>query len=89
MPAAIPTHRGPAPFSAAPAPSRLLEAAPMAGPSTTTMTAAGLTPSQAEQLHRDPVDGMYTCPICKQRTKDKHCFHYGGVSCYSCRYFVL
>jgi len=29
----------------------------------------------------------YTCPICKYRSNDKHCFHYGGISCYSCRAF--
>ncbi len=28
-----------------------------------------------------------TCPICGHHSKDKHCFHYGGVSCYSCRAF--
>lgn len=27
------------------------------------------------------------CPICKFKSNDKHCFHYGGVSCYSCRAF--
>ncbi len=29
----------------------------------------------------------YTCPICGYASSDKHCFHYGGVSCYSCRAF--
>jgi len=29
----------------------------------------------------------YTCPICKHKSSDKHCFHYGGISCYSCRAF--
>eukprot|EP00095_Tigriopus_kingsejongensis_P003147 maker-scaffold662_size116868-snap-gene-0.16 protein:Tk03147 transcript:maker-scaffold662_size116868-snap-gene-0.16-mRNA-1 annotation:"achain thyroid hormone beta dna binding domain homodimer with inverted palindrome tre" len=27
------------------------------------------------------------CPICQCCFNDKHCFHYGGVSCYSCRAF--
>ena len=38
-----------------------------------------------------PVKGQpqeeYTCPICGYKSNDKHCFHYGGVSCYSCRAF--
>ena len=31
--------------------------------------------------------GEYVCPVCKYESEDKHCFHYGGVSCYSCRAF--
>jgi hypothetical protein len=29
----------------------------------------------------------HTCPVCKFVSKEKHCFHYGGLSCYSCRAF--
>ncbi len=33
------------------------------------------------------VSGEYVCPVCGYQTNDKHCFHYGGISCYSCRAF--